>query len=94
MAPSPAFTNYHFASLSEDVAPDSKPHTLSPVDVIYKYCAYNLWLKRLVYDTALANHFVFTLRKVKAKLSYKEREVMQKILSVAHKSVADDMSVV
>jgi hypothetical protein len=64
------------------------------MEVVQQYCEYHLWLKRLAYDTALANHLLFIVRKSKANLSSKERRVMLNMLSVAQKSVADDMTVV
>ena len=72
----------------------SKSQVLSPAEAVFLYCEHNLWLTRLAYDTAQANHLVYTLRKAKDKLSTREQSVMQNLLTVAYKSVADDMAMV
>jgi hypothetical protein len=87
-------SDIHAPPIWENVAPTAKPRELSPAEVVYIYCQYNLWIARLSYDTAQAKYLVFTLRKVKNKLSSTEREVMQKLMRVAYKSVSDDMTMV
>ena len=90
----PSLARYPFPSFAEERAPDTKIHVLSPAEVVYRFCEYNLWLKRLAYDSAIGNHLVFTRRKVKNRLSSEEGDVMRRMLGVAQRSVADDMRMV
>lgn len=78
----------------EEVSSVDKPLSLSPIEIVYKFCLYKLWIQRLAYDTALANHLLFTIRKIKPNLFETERKEMHKMLNVTKKSVADDMSMV